>query len=78
MSDYSEQGAAPVEDAAVADPPTVDEVVERQQAEHPAQAKTSSFGSTPTDEELATEEAGGEVVDGQPGGRPDIEGPNSA
>jgi hypothetical protein len=27
MSDYSESGAQPVEDAAVPDPPTVDEVV---------------------------------------------------
>ena len=78
MSDYSEHGAAPVEDAAVTDPPTVDEVVERQQAEYPAQARTSAFGSAPTDEELAAQEAGGEVVESQPGGRPDIEGPNSA
>lgn len=30
MSDWSEQGAVPVEDAAVDDPPTVDEVLEKQ------------------------------------------------
>jgi hypothetical protein len=78
MSDYSEQGAAPVEDAAVADPPTVEEVVERQRAQHPDQAKTSAFNSTPTAEELAAAEAGGEVVESQPADHPDIEGPNSA
>jgi hypothetical protein len=78
MSDYSEQGAVPVEDAAVADPPTVDEVLERQRTEHPDQARTSTFGSVPTEEELATAEAGGEVVDSEPDGHPDIEGPNPA
>lgn len=30
MSDWSEQGAVPVEDAVVDDPPTVDEVLETQ------------------------------------------------
>jgi hypothetical protein len=30
MTDYSEQGAVPAEDAAVEDPPTVDEVAEEQ------------------------------------------------
>ena len=78
MSDYSEQGAVPVEDAAVADPPTVDEVLERQRVEHPEQARTAALGSVPTDEEFATEEAGGEVVGREPGGSPAIEGPNSA
>lgn len=34
MTDYSEQGANPVEDAAVPDPPTVDEVLERQRQLH--------------------------------------------
>lgn len=33
MTDYSEQGAVPVEDAARPDPPTVDEVLRRQRAE---------------------------------------------
>lgn len=41
MSDYSEQGAMPVEDAAVEDPPTVDEVADRQRREFPEQARTS-------------------------------------
>lgn len=31
MTDWTEQGAAPVEDAVVDDPPTVDEVLEEQQ-----------------------------------------------
>lgn len=43
MSDYSEQGAVPVEDAAVDDPPTVDEVDERQRREFPDQAETSTL-----------------------------------
>jgi|GEM_PF-3756864 len=34
MTDYTGEGAAPVEDAAVADPPTVDEVLERQRELH--------------------------------------------
>jgi hypothetical protein len=38
VTDYSEQGAVPVEDAAVADPPTGDEVLERQRVEHPEKA----------------------------------------
>lgn len=42
MSDYSEAGAVPVEDAAVDDPPTVDEVLERQRSEYPEQAATST------------------------------------
>ena len=41
MSDYSEQGAVPVDDAAVDDPPTVDEVAEQQRREHPEQARTA-------------------------------------
>lgn len=48
MSDYSEAGAQPVEDAAVDDPPTVDEVREAQEREHPRQAATRVEGS-PTD-----------------------------
>ena len=43
MSDYSEQGAIPVEDAAVEEPPTVDEVLEAQRRNHPEQAATSSM-----------------------------------
>ena len=42
MSDYTEHGAVPVEDAAVDDPPTVDEVLARQRAEYPEQAATST------------------------------------
>ena len=78
MTDYSEEGAVPVEDAAVADPPTVDEVLERQRREHPEQAATSTMSSARTDEEAATEEAGGDVVGRVPSGGPEIEGPNSA
>ncbi|MET0460198.1 MAG: hypothetical protein ABW122_16870 [Ilumatobacteraceae bacterium] len=41
MSDYTEHGAVPVEDAVVDDPPTVEEVLARQRAEYPEQAATS-------------------------------------
>jgi len=78
VTDYSEQGAVPVEDAAVADPPTVDEVLEQQRREHPEQAATSTMRSAPTNEEAATEQAGGDVVGRKPNGGPEIEGPNSA
>jgi hypothetical protein len=43
MSDYSETGAAPVEDAATDDPPTEQEVREAQEREYPEQAETSTF-----------------------------------
>jgi hypothetical protein len=41
MSDYSEQGAVPVEDASVDEPPTEDEVREAQRRKHPEQAETT-------------------------------------
>jgi hypothetical protein len=76
MTDYSETGAVPAEDAAVAHPPTVDEVQQRQAEEFPEQARTAMHHPPPTAEELAAVEAGGDPVDD-----PDevlIEGPNSA
>jgi hypothetical protein len=81
MSDYSEQGAVPVEDAATDDPPTVDEVLARQRAEHPEQAATSTqqppdVGAPhdPADDEAAAAvEAGGRPV-----GPDEVEGPNPA
>ena len=42
MTDYSEHGTIPVEDAAVPDPPTVDEVQQEQQDKFPEQARTST------------------------------------
>ena len=78
MTDYSEQGAVPVEDAVVDDPPTVDEVIDRQRIEHPEQAATSSLRPGSSAEEAATRDAGGDVVDREPDGSLDIEGPNSA
>ncbi len=81
MTDYSEHGAIPVEDAATDDPPTVDEVIERQRREYPEQARTSTTQAPTarapmTEDERSTVEAGGEPVDvavGDVG----IEGPNS-
>lgn len=76
MSDYTEHGAIPVEDAAVPDPPTIDEVQARQDEEFPEQARTAMHHRPATADELATLEAGGQPVDD-----PDeivIEGPNSA
>ena len=49
MSDYSEQGAIPTEDAAVEDPPTEEEVRHRQEHDYPDQAATATWhgsGST--------------------------------
>ena len=77
MTDYSEQGAVPVEDAAVEDPPTVDEVLARQREEHPEQDRTAMYHAPITERELSTIEAGGEPVDPE-GGDVEIEGPNSA
>lgn len=76
MTDYSEQGAIPVEDAAIDEPPTVDEVLQRQEIEHPEQARTSTLRAATT-EEAAIQDAGGEVVDREGDGAPDLEGPNS-
>ena len=76
MTDYSESGAAPVEDAALADPPTVDEVLKRQAERFPESARTGMNHPPATAEEIAAIEAGGDLVDD-----PDdllIEGPNSA
>jgi len=78
VSDYSEHGAVPVDDAAVDHPPTVDEVLEQQRALHPEQALTSSMQQRLHADEAAAIEAGGQVVDDGPGGRLEIEGPNSA
>lgn len=47
MSDYSEHGAQPVEDAAVDDPPTEEEVREEQERKYPEQAATRLEGATP-------------------------------
>jgi hypothetical protein len=41
MTDYSEQGATPVDDAAVDDPPTEQEVREAQERKYPEQAATA-------------------------------------
>lgn len=42
MTDYTEQGAIPVEDAAVDDPPTEAEVRATQAEQHPEQARTAT------------------------------------
>ena len=41
MTDYSEEGATPVDDAAVDDPPTEDEVRDAQNRNYPEQAATA-------------------------------------
>jgi len=77
MSDYSERGALPVDDAAVEHPPTVDEVAELQRELYPEQAESSMMQPGLTDQERAALAAGGEPREGE-SGRVDIEGPNSA
>jgi hypothetical protein len=78
VTDHSEHGAEPVEGAAVDDPPTVDEVLERQRVEYPEQARTSTMRVPISDEEQATIDAGAEASlrTGERG--VDVEGPNSA
>ena len=88
MSDYSEGGAVPVEDAVIEDPPTVDEVMEAQRRDYPEQAATSPAGAAPGDEvdspgdpgdeAAATVEAGGTPTGDSADGAQQIEGPNSA
>lgn len=47
MTDYTEHGAEPVVDAAVDDPPTVDELMAAQERDDPQQAATR-LGSDPS------------------------------
>ena len=77
MTDYTEHGAEPIEDAVVEDPPTVDEVLERQRVEYPEQARTSTLQTQITDDERAAIDAGGEAST-RTDGELDVEGPNSA
>ena len=64
------------------DPPTVDEVLERQRVEYPEQAESSTQqparGDSDVSEETAVVAAGGEPTGTSTDGTPDIEGPNSA
>jgi hypothetical protein len=66
MSDYSERGAQPVEDAAVEDPPTVEEVKAAQRRNHPEQAATARHGD-PTEPEGPQETSGTETEHPEPG-----------
>jgi hypothetical protein len=63
MTDYSESGAVPVEDAAVENPPTVDEVVRRQREMHPQQADSSMMNPRTTEAERVTVPADGEPTE---------------
>jgi hypothetical protein len=47
MSDYSEHGATPVDDAATDDPPTEEEVRAAQEREYPEQAASARHGDPP-------------------------------
>ena len=60
MSDYSEHGTVPVEDAAVADPPTDEEVRAAQERDHPEQAATAQHG----DPRRVIDELGSEDAEG--------------
>ena len=59
MSDDTADGAVPVEDAAVPDPPTVDQLLERQRAEHPEQFVRGEQASLPEDAPVDGENGGG-------------------
>lgn len=56
MSDYSEHGAVPVEDAVVDDPPTEGEVRRAQERNHPDQAASATY--RPENARDAADEAG--------------------
>jgi hypothetical protein len=53
VTDYGEEGATPIEDAVVDDPPTLAEVAERQREQYPEQAPDQ-----PADGALDEEAAG--------------------
>lgn len=69
MSDYSEHGAQPVEDAAVDDPPTESEVRAAQEREHPDQAATARHGRPGEHLDLGSEHPDGDGG-GQAGSMP--------
>ncbi len=54
MSDYSESGARPVDDAAVDDPPTEEEVRAAQERNYPEQAATRVEGVVDPDRDDGT------------------------
>jgi hypothetical protein len=78
MTDWSEQGAVPVEDAAVEHPPTVDEVMEEQRrrddlpdpSDDPDHQQVVD-GDGPGDEDAMTDQA--IAADMPPDARPDID-----
>jgi hypothetical protein len=61
MSDYSEAGAQPVDDAAVEDPPTEADVRRAQEERYPAQAATRVEGGPPTPDHLRNPSDDGEL-----------------
>lgn len=65
MSDYSEEGALPVEDAAVADPPTEEEVRAEQELRYPEQAKTALHGVPDVDHDRSSTTASASPPDGE-------------
>jgi hypothetical protein len=91
VSDYTEHGSVPIEDAAVENPPTVDEVLERQREEYPEQAATSTqqpgahrddavvaqAGQALSDDEVAALDAGAAPTGDVADGHPELEGPNT-
>lgn len=64
MSDYTEHGAVPVEDAAVEHPPTVDEVLEQQREEFPEQVATSTMQPDSVRDEYALADEAAEEHEG--------------
>ncbi len=73
MSDWSEQGAIPVEDAAVPNPPTVDEVMEEQRRRDdlPDPSDDPHHQQVVDDEEAASADLA-VANDAPPEARPDV------
>ena len=80
MTDHTEPGAVPAEDASANDP-TVDEVLHRQRL-YPERAQSPTHQRVQPEsaagEEIAAAKAGGDPTGSWTDGIPDIEGPNSA
>ena len=64
MSDYTAEGAVPVEDASAPNPPTVDELMAAQERDDPEQAATR-LGKDPSVTSIDDLPSGDEPPDGE-------------
>jgi hypothetical protein len=62
MTDYTERGAVPVDDAATPVPPTIDEVLARRRAQRSEDSRTDAEDAT--DEDTSDEDPSGQRAGG--------------